>query len=129
MFTFSCRAFMNSTSTGRSLRRRETPSERAESGPVRPAGPPAHHSLLLTASPNPGVSTMVSLSLTPFSSMSTVCLMISTVWLMRSAKHRHREADGKRRRRRGCEVKRSVRKRLFTRVDLPIPDSPDGHKE
>lgn len=44
---------------------------------LRPAE--AHHSLLLTASPNPGVSTMVSFSFTPFSSMSTVCLMISTV--------------------------------------------------
>lgn len=51
----------------------------------------AHHSLLFTASPNPGVSTMVSLSFTPFSSMSTVCLMISTVWLMRSAKRPHKQ--------------------------------------
>ncbi len=41
-------------------------------------------SVLLTASPKPGVSTMVSFSLTPFSSISTVCLMMSTVWLMRS---------------------------------------------
>lgn len=49
-----------------------------------------HHSLLLTASPNPGVSTMVSFSFTPFSSMSTVCFVISTVWLIRSAGHKHR---------------------------------------
>lgn len=53
-------------------------------GKVRP-----HHSLLLTASPNPGVSTMVSFSFTPFSSMSTVCLVISTVWLIRSAGLKH----------------------------------------
>lgn len=44
-----------------------------------------YHSVLFTASPNPGVSTMVSLSLTPFSSMSTVCLVISTVCVIRSA--------------------------------------------
>lgn len=43
-----------------------------------------HHSVLFTASPKPGVSTMVSLSFTPFSSMSTVFLVISTVWLIRS---------------------------------------------
>lgn len=45
----------------------------------------SYHSELLTASPKPGVSTMVSFNLTPFSSMSTVCFRISTVWLMRSA--------------------------------------------
>ncbi|GAA6077701.1 uncharacterized, partial [Tachysurus ichikawai] len=44
----------------------------------------SYHSVLFTASPKPGVSTMVSLSLTPFSSMSTVCLVISTVWVIRS---------------------------------------------
>lgn len=43
-----------------------------------------YHSVLFTASPNPGVSTMVSLSLTPFSSISTVCLVISTVCVIRS---------------------------------------------
>lgn len=43
-----------------------------------------YHSVLLTASPNPGVSTIVSFSLTPFSSMSTVCLVISTVWVILS---------------------------------------------
>lgn len=43
-----------------------------------------YHSVLLTASPNPGVSTMVSFSLTPFSSISTVCLVISTVCVIRS---------------------------------------------
>lgn len=47
--------------------------------------PVPHHSELFTASPKPGVSTMVSFNLTPFSSMSTVCFRISTVWLMRSA--------------------------------------------
>lgn len=51
-------------------------------GPVQSC---PHHSELFTASPKPGVSTMVSFSLTPFSSMSTVCFRISTVWLMRSA--------------------------------------------
>lgn len=59
--------------------------------------PVPHHSELFTASPKPGVSTMVSFNLTPFSSMSTVCFRISTVWLMRSAEggegvfagHRH----------------------------------------
>lgn len=45
-----------------------------------------YHSVLFTASPNPGVSTMVSFSLTPFSSMSTVCLVISTVCVIRSRK-------------------------------------------
>lgn len=44
----------------------------------------AYHSVLFTASPNPGVSTMVSFSLTPFSSISTVCLVISTVCVIRS---------------------------------------------
>lgn len=43
-----------------------------------------YHSVLFTASPNPGVSTMVSFSLTPFSSISTVCLVISTVCVIRS---------------------------------------------
>lgn len=43
-----------------------------------------YHSVLLTASPKPGVSTMVSRSLTPFSSMSTACLVISTVCMIRS---------------------------------------------
>ena len=43
-----------------------------------------YHFSLLTASPNPGVSTTVSLSLTPFSSMSTVVASILTVWAMRS---------------------------------------------
>lgn len=43
-----------------------------------------YHAVLLTASPNPGVSTTVSFNFTPFSSMSTVCFVISTVWLMRS---------------------------------------------
>lgn len=51
-------------------------------------GPVPHHSELFTASPKPGVSTMVSFNLTPFSSMSTVCFRISTVWLMRSAEAR-----------------------------------------
>lgn len=55
------------------------------SWPVCPQPGLPHHSELLTASPKPGVSTMVSFSLTPFSSMSTVCFRISTVWLMRSA--------------------------------------------
>ena len=58
--------------------------ESAWAGSVPPPGLP-HHSELFTASPKPGVSTMVSFSLTPFSSMSTVCFRISTVWLMRSA--------------------------------------------
>lgn len=44
----------------------------------------AYHSVLFTASPNPGVSTMVSFSLTPFSSISTVCLVISTVCVILS---------------------------------------------
>lgn len=44
----------------------------------------SYHSVLLTASPNPGVSTIVSFSFTPFSSMSTVCFVISTVWWIRS---------------------------------------------
>lgn len=48
-----------------------------------------YHSVLLTASPNPGVSTMVSLSLTPFSSMSTVCLVISTVCVILSEVQTH----------------------------------------
>ena len=39
---------------------------------------------LFTESPNPGVSTTVSLSFTPFSSMSTVVASILTVCLMRS---------------------------------------------
>lgn len=43
-----------------------------------------YHSVLFTASPNPGVSTIVSFSLTPFSSISTVCLVISTVCVIRS---------------------------------------------
>lgn len=43
-----------------------------------------YHSVLLTASPKPGVSTMVSRSFTPFSSMSTACLVISTVCMIRS---------------------------------------------
>lgn len=43
-----------------------------------------YHSVLLTASPKPGVSTMVSRSLTPFSSMSTACLVISAVCMIRS---------------------------------------------
>lgn len=41
-------------------------------------------SVLLTASPKPGVSTMVNLSLTPFSSILTVCLVICTVWMILS---------------------------------------------
>lgn len=44
-----------------------------------------NQALLSTASPNPGVSTTVSLNLTPFSSMSTVVASILTVCLMRSA--------------------------------------------
>lgn len=60
----------------------------AGAGPAGQVLPPKpglpHHSELFTASPKPGVSTMVSFSLTPFSSMSTVCFRISTVWLMRS---------------------------------------------
>lgn len=44
----------------------------------------SYHSVLFTASPKPGVSTMVSFSLTPFSSISTVCLVISTVCVIRS---------------------------------------------
>lgn len=43
-----------------------------------------HLSVLLMASPNPGVSIMESLSLIPFSSMLTVCLTMPTVWSMRS---------------------------------------------
>lgn len=45
-----------------------------------PWGPEPHHSLLSMASPKPGVSMMLSLSLIPFSSMPTVCLTMSTVW-------------------------------------------------
>lgn len=47
-----------------------------------------HLSALFTASPNPGVSMMVSLSLTPFSSMPTVCLTMPTVRPIRSANTR-----------------------------------------
>ena len=46
-----------------------------------------HHTYqapLSTESPKPGVSTTVSLSFTPFSSMSTVVASILTVCLMRS---------------------------------------------
>lgn len=71
-----------------------TGASRLNEAHVRWAGLPAHHSLLLTASPKPGVSTMVSLSFTPFSSMSTVCLMISTVWFIRSAKHWGGDGEG-----------------------------------
>lgn len=57
-------------------------------GAAQPRGDPhphgIYHSVLLTASPKPGVSTMVRRSLTPFSSMSTTCLVISTVCVMRS---------------------------------------------
>lgn len=44
-----------------------------------------YHALLSTASPNPGVSTTVSLSFTPFSSISTVVASMLTVCEMRSA--------------------------------------------
>lgn len=37
---------------------------------------------------------MVSFNLTPFSSMSTVCFRISTVWLMRSAEEEEAEFAG-----------------------------------
>lgn len=75
---------------GPGCRGRPAPQQgRAGSGQARqanmsPQASHCYHSELLTASPNPGVSTMVSFSLTPFSSMSTVCFRISTVWLIRS---------------------------------------------
>lgn len=59
-----------------------------------------YHSVLFTASPKPGVSTMVKRSFTPFSSMSTTCLVISTVWTIRSSPR-----DRKRRIREGVFAK------------------------
>jgi len=70
-------------------------------------------SVVSMASPNPGVSTTVSLSLTPLSSISTVFESIWTVRFTLSA------AVGM-----GLSVYRSVRKRLSIRVDLPSPLSP-----
>ena len=49
-----------------------------------------HHCPLSTASPKPGVSTTVNLSLTPLSSMSTVNVSMFTVCTMRSI---HRRAS------------------------------------
>jgi len=46
--------------------------------------PHTHQLLLSTASPKPGVSTTVSLSFTPFSSMSTVVASMLTVCFIRS---------------------------------------------
>ena len=104
-----------------------------------------HHCSLLTASPNPGVSTTVSLSFTPFSSMSTVVASILTVWEMRSAHthtHTHRQTTRLNQRLRkaahlskdlvdsppaGGDVllpKKLVRKSDWISVDFPRPDSP-----
>ena len=49
-----------------------------------------YHCPLSTASPKPGVSTTVNLSLTPLSSISTVNVSIFTVCMMRSI---HRKAS------------------------------------
>ena len=48
----------------------------------------AHHFLLSTASPKPGVSTTVSLNLTPLSSISTVVASMDTVCFTLSARKR-----------------------------------------
>lgn len=53
-----------------------------------------YHSVLFTASPKPGVSTMVKRSFTPFSSMSTTCLVISTVWTIRSSPQERKRRIG-----------------------------------
>lgn len=70
-------------------------------------------SSLFTKSPNPGVSTTLSLNLTPFSSISAVIDWMSTVF-----------GDS-------CEGSattllgyNSVLNKVFTKVDLPKPDSP-----
>lgn len=70
-------------------------------------------SSLLTKSPKPGVSTTVSLSLTPFSSMSAVVDLISTVWGT-SAVNSAISLGGY------SWVLNSV----LTKVDFPRPDSP-----
>ena len=57
----------------------------------------------MTASPNPGVSTTVSLSLTPFSSMSTVVASMLTVCVTRSVRREGVEMEGREGRGRGGE--------------------------
>uniref|UniRef100_A0A0K8R3R2 Putative septin 5b n=1 Tax=Ixodes ricinus TaxID=34613 RepID=A0A0K8R3R2_IXORI len=67
----------------------------------------------LTASPKPGVSTTVSRSRTPFSSISMVLRSICTVLSILSSAFGSLRSSYK-----------SVRKRLLISVDFPRPDSP-----
>uniref|UniRef100_A0A224XRG8 Uncharacterized protein n=1 Tax=Panstrongylus lignarius TaxID=156445 RepID=A0A224XRG8_9HEMI len=70
-------------------------------------------SVLLIASPNPGVSTTVRRNFTPLSSISTVDASNSTVFVVLSTASATFLFGYK-----------SVRNRLLTKVDLPRPDSP-----
>lgn len=69
-------------------------------------------------SPNPGVSTTVSLSLTPLSSISTVDASSCMVFLLILS-----AAEGITR-----SGYKSVKNRLLIKVDLPSPDSPKTYK-
>src|SRR5215469_4527377 len=69
---------------------------------------------LLTKSPKPGVSTTVRRRRTPFSSMSALIDWMETVLGMMSRLGGLRSFGGY----------KDVLKRVFTRVDLPSPDSP-----